>query len=122
MYVRNLIAACALIASGPVSATCHWEWLCSGDGSQCKQMPVCESLYEKPGPRPESTPPIPPIGMRPQKVSIGTGPETCEQIMHQNKNGKWEWDSACFCSDVTKGTDPNAPLANIVRCEPPWKQ
>jgi hypothetical protein len=122
MNVRILIAVGALLASGPVAANCHWEWLCSGDGSQCKQMPICETLYDNPPPRPESNPPIPPIGVRPQKVSLGTGPETCEQVMHQTPAGKWEWDRACFCSDSTKAKDPNAPLANIVRCEVPWKE
>lgn len=117
--------ACALITgvtSVPVLADCHWEWLCSGDGG-CKQMPVCDTLYEIAPPRPDSAPPTPPpISMRPQQIPASLGPATCEFVLRQTRNGRWQWDRACFCSDRAKTVDPDAPLANIVRCEPPWKE
>ena len=124
MKLSSLAGAFALIVSAPAFAGCQWEWLCNGDGSGgCKLMPVCETLYDTPPPRPDSTAPTPPpISMRPHKIAGSLGPATCEFIMHQTKVGRWEWDRACFCNDPVKTIDPNAPLANIVRCEPPWKE
>ena len=127
LWSLGLAGACALItsvASVPALAACQWEWLCNGDGSGgCKQMPVCETLYDIAPPRPDSAPPTPPpISMRPHQIPGSLGPATCEFIMHQTKVGRWEWDRACFCNDPVKTVDPNAPLANIVRCEAPWKE
>ena len=104
---------------GNAFAECDWEWLCNGDGN-CKQMPVCDTLYDTPPPRPDSKPPTPPISMRPHAIAGGLGQAQCEYIMRQTKSGRWQWDEACFCSDPAKTRDPNAPLANIVRCTPPW--
>ena len=86
-------------------------------------MPVCDTLYDNPPPRPDSKPPTPPpIAMRPHKIPGTMGQTSCEYIMRQTKSGRWQWDEACFCSDPTKTKDPNAPLSNIVRCQPPWKE
>jgi hypothetical protein len=110
------------LASSPALADCHWEWLCNGEGA-CKQMPVCDTLYDKPPPRPESAPPSPPpIRMRPHKVPGHMGTTTCEYIMRQTQSGRWQWDEACYCSDPAKTADATGPLANIVRCETPWKE
>jgi len=109
-----------MLAAGNALADCHWEWLCSGDGA-CKQMPVCDTLYDTPPPRPDMAPPSPPpISMRPHAIAKDQGEMTCEFIMRQTKSGRWEWDEACFCSDPAKTRDPNSPLANIVRCKEPW--
>jgi hypothetical protein len=121
MRIR-LAAVLVSLASSPALADCHWEWLCNGEGA-CKQMPVCDTLYDKPPPRPESAPPSPPpIRMRPHKVPGHMGTNTCEYIMRQTQSGRWQWDEACFCADPAKTADPTGPLANIVRCETPWKE
>jgi len=121
MKARFLAAAVVTLASGPASAECVWDWLCNGEGV-CKQMPVCESVYETPPPRPDSQPPaIPPLSMRPHKIAgagVGmTNTLTCEHIMRKGKSGRWYWHEACFCTDPKKTRDPSAPFANIVRCE-----
>lgn len=125
MNLRMLAAATAAlgaIAAGPAHATCSWEWLCNGDGS-CKHMPVCDSVYEIAPPQPNAQPPaMPPLSMRPHKLPAGMGTLTCEHIMRQGKSGRWYWNEACFCTDPKKTRDPSAPFANIVRCEPPYKE
>jgi hypothetical protein len=121
MRIR-LAAVLVSLASSPALADCHWEWLCNGEGA-CKQMPVCDTLYDKPPPRPESAPSSPPaIRMRPHKVLGHMSGTPCEYIMRQTQSGRWQWDEACFCSDPGKTADPTMPLANIVRCETPWKE
>src|SRR3954467_12369013 len=117
-------AAASTIASVvalPASAECSWDWLCNGDGV-CKQMPICDSVYETPPARPDSQPPAqPPLSMRPYKIAgAGVGASntlSCEHIMRKGKSGRWYWHEACFCTDPNKARDPSAPFANIVRCE-----
>jgi len=124
MSPRHLVAALAVAAAAPAiaNAECGWEWLCNGDGA-CKQMPVCNSVYESPPPRPtESKPPaIPPLAMRPHTIAgMGVGATTtltCEHIMRQGRTGRWYWTEACFCSDPKRAKDASAPFANIVRCD-----
>lgn len=114
-----LLAALALCAPA-AKAACHWEWLCNGEGT-CKQMPVCDTLYEDPPPRPDMKIPTPPIRMRPHALPKTMGDNiSCEHVMRQTKAGNWQWDEACFCSDPAKSKDPDAPMAHIVRCTPPW--
>lgn len=115
------LAALALQASPAAWAICSWEWLCNGDGV-CKQMPVCDSVYEVPPPRPEMKPPdMPPLSMRPSRANTVGGNSRadlrCEHIMRQTKAGRWSWNEACFCVDRTKNPDPSDPFANIVRCD-----
>ena len=128
MKLRHLAAALAAAATLPTAlpaaADCTWDWLCNGDGA-CKQMPICDSVYESPPPRPDSQPPAqPPLSMRPYKIA-GTGVGvtantlTCEHIMRKGKSGRWYWHEACFCTDPNKARDPSTPFANIVRCEDP---
>lgn len=120
MNVRWLAAFLAL-AAGPAAASCSWDWLCNGEGA-CKQMPVCDSVYETPPPRPQSSPPTPPpLAMRPFKIAGHMTGLTCEHVMRQSQSGHWSWTEACFCQDQTKAKDPTTPFANMVRCEPPWK-
>ena len=119
--MRMLVAALLGGFVLPAGAACSWEWLCNGDG-QCKHMPVCDSVYETPPPKPEGEqPPVPPTAMRPHKIAGGSGVTsstlTCEHIMRKTKSGRWTWHEACFCTDPTKAKDPSAPFANIVRCE-----
>jgi hypothetical protein len=122
MNMRLLVAAVIALAATPASADCTWEWLCNGDGN-CKQMPVCDSVYEVPPPRPDAQPPaMPPLAMRPHKIAGQMGALTCEHIMRKGKSGRWYWNEACFCTDPQKARDPSAPFANIVRCETPWKE
>ena len=121
MKVRVLAAALLSLATLPAAADCTWEWLCNGEGV-CKHMPVCESVYETPPPRPDSQPPAqPPLAMRPHKIAgTGVGVNTtlqCEHIMRKGKSGRWYWNEACFCTDPKKARDPSAPFANIVRCD-----
>ena len=117
----RLLAALLALGAGPAAASCSWDWLCNGDGV-CKQMPVCDSVYETPPPRPDSAPPTPPpLAMRPHKIAGHMTGLTCEHIMRQSKSGHWSWTEACFCQDPTKAKDPSTPFANIVRCEAPWK-
>ncbi len=117
----TLLTSSFVFAAGNAFAECHWEWLCNGDGG-CKQMPVCESLYETPPPRPESAPPMPPPqSLRPQKIAGTLGKADCDYIMHKDANGQWHWDQACYCSDVRKPKDNGTPLANAIRCEDPMK-
>lgn len=116
MLFAGATAAMALAAT-PACADCTWEWLCNGEGV-CKHMPVCDSVFEIPPPRPDSQPPaMPPTSMRPHKIPAAMGALTCEHIMRQGKSGRWYWHEACFCSDPAKTRDPSAPFANIVRCD-----
>lgn len=119
--LRTGAACLGLAAALPAMADCHWEWLCNGEGT-CKQLPVCDTLYEYPPPPPDSKPPTPPIAMRPYRMPPDRGGATCEYVLRQVREGKWEWDRACYCSDPSKTRDPDAPLANIVRCTPPYKE
>lgn len=119
--LRFAAVAWGMAAALPAFADCHWEWLCNGEGT-CKQLPVCDTLYENPPPRPDDKPPVPPISMRPYRMPPDIGGATCEYVLRQVKPGKWEWDRACYCSDPAKSKDPDAPLSNIVRCTPPYKE
>ena len=118
MKIRFIAAALATAAALPASADCSWEWLCNGDGV-CKHMPVCDTVFDQPPPKPADNPPpaMPPISMRPHKVPGPQGALTCEHIMRKGKSGRWYWHEACFCSDPKKAIDPSAPFANIVRCD-----
>ena len=122
MKSLSVFAAIASAAGLHASAACDWEWLCNGEG-QCKLMPVCDSVYETPPPRPEGAQPpaLPPLSMRPHKIAgAGVGSTTtltCEHIMRKGKSGRWYWHEACFCTDPKKAKDPNAPFANIVKCD-----
>lgn len=121
MKARVLAAAVLSLAALPAAADCSWEWLCNGEGV-CKHMPVCESVYETPPPRPDSQPPaVPPLSLRPHKIAgsgVGsTNTLSCEHIMRKGKSGRWYWNEACFCTDPKKARDPSAPFANIVRCD-----
>jgi hypothetical protein len=119
---RLLCALGVLSAAGPAGASCHWEWLCNGEGN-CKQMPICDSVYETPPPRPDTAPPqVPPLSMRPHRITANMGAMNCEHIMRQTMSGRWTWAEACFCTDPTKTKDPSTPFANIVRCQAPWKE
>jgi len=121
MKLRWLAALLALSA-GPAAATCSWDWLCNGEGV-CKQMPICDTVYETPPPRPDTQPPAPPpLSMRPHKIAGNMLGLTCEHIMRQTPSGRWTWHEACFCTDPTKAKDPSTPFANIVRCQTPWKE
>ena len=124
MKLHHFAAALVSAVALPAGAECTWDWLCSGEGV-CKQMPICDSVYENPPPRPDSQPPAqPPLSMRPYKIAgagVGTVATTlsCEHIMRKGKSGRWYWHEACFCTDPNKARDPSAPFANIVRCESP---
>ena len=121
MRLRWLAVPFALVA-GPAAASCDWEWLCNGEGA-CKQMPVCDNVYETPPPKPDRAPPTPPpLSMHPFKSAGHMTGLSCEHVMRQEKSGHWRWDEACFCEDAKKAKDPTTPFANIVRCEPPWKE
>ncbi|HLX23105.1 MAG TPA: hypothetical protein VKR38_07150 [Usitatibacter sp.] len=115
-----MLAASAMLAAGNASAICHWEWLCNGEGG-CRQMPVCDTLYETPPPKPEAAPPTAPTGLRPQKIPNSMGQADCEFVQRQDETGQWHWDQACYCSDITKGRDGSTPMSNIVRCDAPVK-
>ncbi|HXZ48641.1 MAG TPA: hypothetical protein VEG27_06440 [Usitatibacter sp.] len=122
MTYRMLLAAALALVAPAASASCHWEWLCNGEGN-CKQMPVCDTVYDVPPPKPDSSPPAPPpLALRPFAFPNQMTGLTCEHVMRQGKSGRWYWDEACFCADPAKSRDPSAPFANIVRCVPPWKQ
>ncbi len=118
---RTALALALLgLAGTPAHAACSWEWLCNGEGA-CKHMPVCDSVFEVPPPRPEARPPaVPPLSMRPFSIA-GTNRTalTCEHIMRQGRSGRWYWHEACFCSDKSKNPDPSNPFSNIVRCDDP---
>lgn len=121
MIVRDTVFALACLLPAAVSADCTWEWLCNGEG-HCKQMPLCDTVYDKPGPAPESKPPVPPLSMKPFKLTGMMSGLKCEHIMRKSKSGRWYWDEACFCIDPGKTADPTAPFANIVRCQTPWRE
>jgi hypothetical protein len=123
LQIARLLGAATLATiAAPAAASCGWEWLCNGEGN-CKQMPVCDSVYETPPPRPDSAPPVvPPLAMRPHKITANMGGLTCEHIMRLTRSNRWVWSEACFCSDPEKTKDPSAPFANIVRCQTPWKE
>ena len=122
MRFATAAAVVALAAQSCTAAwaACDWEWLFNGEGA-CKQMPVCDSVYETPPPRPESKPPVvPPLSMRPMRTAGNSRPElSCEHIMRLGKSGRWTWSEACFCTDKRKNPDPSNPFANIVRCDDP---
>ena len=71
MNLRHLALAVALASAMPAAAECRWEWLCNGEGA-CKQMPICDNVYEMPPPRPtDNQPPaVPPLSMRPHKIAV----------------------------------------------------
>jgi hypothetical protein len=72
----------------PETTVTFREWLYNGEGA-CKQMPVCDTLYDNPPPRPESAPPSPPpIRMRPHKIPGHMSGTTCEHIMRQTQSGR----------------------------------
>jgi hypothetical protein len=115
-----LFVAC--VAALPAAAGCRWEWFCNGEGA-CKQMPLCDSIYERPPPKPDTQPPaMPPISMRPYKIPGPMGTLTCEHIMRQETNGKWRWIEMCFCTDPARSKDATPPFAHIVRCDTPYKE
>ena len=115
----KLLSLSFMLATGSAFAECHWEWLCNGTGG-CQQTPVCDSLYEVPGPHPDTPPPEPPPkSLRPQKIAGTLGPADCDYVMHQDASGIWRWDKACYCSDARKPRDTGTPLANMVRCDAP---
>jgi hypothetical protein len=120
MRISIAALAIALHASTPALAACSWTWLCNGEGA-CRQMPVCDSVYETPPPRPESRPPVaPPLTTRPFTLSAtNRSALTCEHIMRQDASGRWSWEEACFCTDKSKNPDPSSPFGNIVRCDDP---
>jgi hypothetical protein len=112
-----IVALAAAAFAVPASANCHWEWFCNGEGA-CKQMPLCESIYEKPPPKPDSQPPaMPPISMRPSKEPKPMGSLTCEHIMRLEQGERWKWYEICYCTDPARSPDPTPPFAHIVRCE-----
>jgi hypothetical protein len=123
--IRFSLIAVALFSlhAADAVAACHWEWFCNGEGA-CKQMPLCESIHDRPPPKPDTYPPaMPPIAMRPYKVAGPMGTLTCEHIMRRDAKGKWRWNEFCFCTDPSRSPDPTPPFANIVRCDaPPWKE
>lgn len=111
--------AVALAAlAGPASAACTWEWLCNGEGA-CKHMPICDSVYETPPPKPSVQPPaMPPLAMRPHRIAGQMNSAlTCEHIMRQGRTGRWYWAEACYCQDKSRTIDASNPFANIVRCD-----
>ncbi len=113
------ILLAAALAAPPAFGACTWEWLCNGDGA-CKHMPVCDSVYELPPPKPSDAQPpaMPPLSMRPAKIAGSTFTAlTCEHIMRQGRTGRWYWAEACYCTDKTKAIDPTNPFAHIVRCD-----
>ena len=113
IFTAAALAFAALEAQG----ACRWEWFCNGEGA-CKQMPLCDSINEKPPPKPDSHPPaMPPVSMRPYKIPGPMGTLTCEHIMRQDANGKWRWVEMCFCADPTRSSDSSPPFAHIVRCQ-----
>jgi hypothetical protein len=118
MSHRLLFAAVALAAfATPAQANCRWEWFCTGEGA-CKQMPLCDSIHEKPPPRPDSQPPaMPPIAKRPYRTPGPMGTLSCEHLMQQESNGKWKWIEMCYCTDASRSKDSTPPFANIVRCQ-----
>jgi hypothetical protein len=120
MRISPTALAALSMACTPAFANCSWEWLCNGEGN-CKHMPVCESVFEFPPPRPEAKPPVaPPLSIRPFRTAGPTHTSlTCEHIMRQGKSGRWYWNEACFCTDKTKNPEPSNPFANIVRCDDP---
>jgi len=114
-------AALASLSATPATAGCSWEWLCNGEGN-CKQMPVCDTVYDVPSAKPDSSPPaMPPLALRPFGIAKQMKGLSCEHIMRQGKSGRWYWSEACFCADTAKSHDASAPFANIVRCKEPWK-
>jgi hypothetical protein len=119
---RTLLAATLLSLGLPASASCTWEWLCNGEGT-CKQMPICDSVYETAPDIPDmKVPNPPPLAMRPHAVSSSMSGLTCEHVMRKNHSGRWVWVEACYCTDATKTRDPSSPFANIVHCDTPWKE
>ena len=122
MKAFGFAALAVSLAALPASAGCTWEWLCNGEGA-CKQMPICDTVYDVPPPQPDSKPPeMPPLAMRPHKLPGTMGTLQCEHIMRKKASGRWTWTEACFCTDPAKTRDPSAPFANIVRCDTPWKE
>src|SRR5262249_47481837 len=117
MFVRSSVGiaavAVALSALLPTRAhpVCNWEWPCNGGGA-CRQTPVCDSLDEVPGPKPDvAAPKPPPLGMRPQQLSQSKGGNvTCEQVMRQTAAGNWKWDEACYCNDDAKARESSQPM------------
>ena len=110
------------LATPAAYASCAWEWMCNGEGS-CKQMPVCDSVYEVPPPKPqEPAPTPPPMSLRPHQFTGHMHGLDCEEVMRRSASGHWSWDQACYCADPLKARDPTTPFANIVRCQAPWKE
>lgn len=109
----------ASVVASPVALanSCVWEWLCDGRGT-CKQMPVCESLHDKPGPKPELAPPKPPpMQVPPMEAALPEGVARCEWVMRQNaRTEAWRWVKACYCADNEKRQAGERPFSGIARC------
>lgn len=121
MNHRTFLYTLALALPLSASADCNWEWLCNGEGL-CKQMPICDTVYDKPGPAPASKPPqVPPLSIKPHKLSGVMAGLRCEHIMRKSRSGRWFWEEACYCVDAEKSADNTPPFANIVRCKAPWR-
>ena len=122
MRKGSMVAALIALAAPAAYASCTWEWMCNGEGS-CKQMPVCDSVYDVAPPRPAEPAPVPPpMSIRPRGHMHAMRGLECEEVMRRSASGRWSWDQACYCSDARKARDASEPFANIVRCETPWKE
>jgi hypothetical protein len=101
----------------PDNDPCVWDWLCDGRG-QCKQMPVCDSLHDKPGPKPQVDPPKPPpLQVPPMEAALPEGVARCEWVLRQNaRTEAWRWVKACYCADNEKRIAGERPFSGIARC------
>ena len=88
MTKRPMLIALALGFAAPAAhGSCAWEWMCNGEGS-CKQMPVCDSVYEVPPPKPsESAPMPPPLSIRPHRTPREMSGLECEEVMRRSPSG-----------------------------------
>lgn len=117
-FLLTYLAGVAIgVVSLPAVADCKWEWLCDGRG-QCRQVPVCESLYDIPPPKPEmETPKPPPMSVPPNEKAGDKGIARCEWIMRTEDGAAWSWQRACYCVDGTKRVANERPLSGLVRCD-----
>jgi hypothetical protein len=90
----TIVAATIAMVSAPANAACRWTWDCSA--WTCRQVPICQSPLDIPGPPPPSIPPIPRPTIEPLEVPrvppVGTS--ECRK-RYLCDGGECSWQTIC---------------------------
>lgn len=94
-WIKISMAFGLLLAAGIASASCSWQWDCTG--GQCRQIPICDSSIDIPPPRPPAVAPIPPptIAPIPTPMVPPVGASRCAPQYMCNATGQCVWETVC---------------------------